>query len=105
MRFPNFIKEGSTIGICAPSFGAPLDPYRAKYEEGKNKLIERGFKIKESASVYNLEKAQSNTPKVRAQEFMDLYLDDEVDLIISVAGGEIMCEILPYIDFEKITKI
>ena len=33
---------------------------------------------------------------------MDLYLDEEVDLIMSVAGGEIMCEILPFIDFDKI---
>ena len=102
MKYPAFIKEGSTIGICAPSFGVPFDPYRAKYEEGKRKLIEHGFKIKESTSVYNLEKAQSNTPQIRAKEFMDLYLDEEVDLIMSVAGGEIMCEILPFIDFDKI---
>ena len=102
MKYPAFIKEGSTIGICAPSFGVPFDPYRAKYEEGKRKLIDHGFKIKESPSVYNLEKAQSNTPQIRAKEFMDLYLDEEVDLIMSVAGGEIMCEILPFIDFDKI---
>ena len=37
MKYPAFIKEGSTIGICAPSFGVPFDPYRAKYEEGKRK--------------------------------------------------------------------
>ena len=35
---------------------------------------------------------------------MDAYESDS-SAIISVGGGEIMCEILPYIDFDKIAKL
>ena len=31
-----------------------------------------------------------------------MYEDDAADVIISVGGGELMCEILPYMDFERI---
>ena len=35
---------------------------------------------------------------------MDAYLSDS-DCVIAVGGGEIMCDILPYIDFKKLKKV
>ena len=104
MRYPCFLSKGDTIGLVAPSFGVSGYPYYDRYVNAKKKFEELGYKIKECPSIYNLEKASSNLPEVRAKEFMDMYLDEEVDFLYSVAGGEIMMEILPYLDFEKLSN-
>ena len=46
----------------------------------------------------------SNTPEKCAQEFNEWYEKEDVDVLISCGGGELMCEILPYVDFEKIRQ-
>ena len=104
MKYPKFIKKGSVIGVCAPSFGVPLDPYRIRYDNSKTFLYQNGIYVEESSSVYSLKKDESTNAKKRAKEFMDLYFNDEVDFVMSVAGGEVMCEILPFIKFDKIKK-
>ena len=102
MKYPNFLSEGKTIGVCAPSFGTPLDPYKIRYDRSKKYFKKLKYNIKESNSVYKLIKDESAKDYIRAKEFMDLYLDNNVDFVMSVAGGEMMCEILPFIDFDKI---
>jgi len=104
MRYPSFLNIGDTIGIIAPSFGVATFPYNERYQSAKKKFIELGYKVKECPSLFTQIGAASNTAKIRAQEFMDMYLDDEVDFLISAGGGEIMCEILPYLDFELLKK-
>ncbi|MDY4788296.1 MAG: LD-carboxypeptidase [Bacilli bacterium] len=102
MKYPHFLKRGNTIGVCAPSFGVSENPYRIRYDRSKEYLARCGYKIKESKSVYLLNKDESTTAVNRSREFLDLYFNNSVDFIMSVAGGEMMCEILPYIDFDKI---
>lgn len=104
MRYPAFLKKGDTIGLVAPSFGVNGYPYFERYQKAKETFISLGYKIKECPSIYNLKHAASNTPINRAKEFMDMYLDDEVDMVFSVAGGELMIEILPFIDFDYLKK-
>jgi len=41
----------------------------------------------EAPNTRTMSKAQSNTAINRAKEFMDMYLDDEIDVIWSSAGG------------------
>lgn len=102
MNYPSFIKKGSTIGVVAPSAGI--------IDEEKKKLVgsaienfkKKGFKVVLSPSVFNCENCVSGSAETRAKEFMDFYLDDSIDAIIAVAGGEFMQEILPFVDFEKL---
>ena len=35
MRYPKLLKKNDTIGVCAPSFGCPIDPYYTRYIYGK----------------------------------------------------------------------
>ena len=105
MRYPEFIKENATIGVVAPSFGISGIPYFENYLNAKNSLIDMGFNIVECPSLYNLIRAQSNSPEIRAKELMDFYIDDSIDLLWSCAGGELMNEILPYIDFDMIKSL
>jgi muramoyltetrapeptide carboxypeptidase LdcA involved in peptidoglycan recycling len=44
----------------------------------------------------------SSTPEKCAAEFMDMYLNKEADVLVSCGGGELMCEILPFLDFETL---
>ena len=104
MRYPDFIKKNATIGIVAPSAGIKDWPYSVRLDSAIKNLEKLGFKIVLSPSVRKNEKFVSASGEVRAKEFMDMWLDDSIDAIISAAGGEFMQEILPYIDFNKIKK-
>ena len=46
----------------------------------------------------------SNTPSACAKELTDYYCSDDNDMLISCGGGELMCEILDYVDFQKIKE-
>jgi muramoyltetrapeptide carboxypeptidase LdcA involved in peptidoglycan recycling len=41
---------------------------------------------------------------VRAEEFMELYLNESVKAIIPPWGGELLIDMLPYLDYEAISK-
>ena len=45
-----------------------------------------------------------NTPQKCAEEVMEMFCDAEVDVLLSCGGGELMCEILSYVDFEALSK-
>lgn len=105
MRYPKFLKDNGTIGVCAPSFGSTIEPYVSRLNNAIKTFLKKGHEVKLTNSVRKMKKARSAPDKVRAKEFMDLYLDKDVDVIISDAGGELMCEILDYLDFEKISNI
>lgn len=102
MKYFDFLKKGDTVGIVAPSCGINKEPYLTRFDSAVKKFNEFGINIKYDKRILNNEKFRSNSAEVRAKEFMDMWLDDSVDAIISVAGGEFMMEILPYIDFEKL---
>ena len=100
MKYPTFIKENETMGICAPSAGV------GKKLEDFNKSIkslEKTFTIKESKSV-RVNNVRSNNAKIRGKEFNDLAHDTEVKMISIAAGGDFLFETLPYIDFEYLSK-
>ena len=44
----------------------------------------------------------SNKPELCGAELNAAMTDDSIDAIITCGGGELMCEVVPYIDFEKI---
>ena len=100
----NYLKKGSTIGIIAPSFGLFDEEHLNKYLMAKKFFLNEGYKIVEAKSIYNENFLNDSKPSVRAKEFMDMYLDNNIDLIISVCGGELLMEVLEYIDFSLIKK-
>ena len=104
MKYPRFLNNKSTIGIVAPSFGSQDDPYLSRVLNAQKKFMAMGYNFKLSKDIFNLENAQSADKIDRAKEFENFYFDEDVDFIMSVAGGERMVEILPFIDFEKIKK-
>ena len=105
MKYPAFLKENGTIGFVAPSFGCSFDPYLSAFKNAQKKWQEMGYKMDLGPNCYEGKGIGiSNTPKKCGQELTEYYLRKENDCLISCGGGELMCEILPYVDFEKIKK-
>ena len=100
MNYPEYLKVGDTIGICAPSDGIADEVKIRKLELAEKQLTELGYKVIETDHVRTSIKGRSADAETRAKEFMDLYLNDEVKLIICATGGDFMLEMIPYIDFD-----
>ena len=99
MIYPEFPKEGSVIGICAPSagVGGKLESFEASVET----LCDAGFDVYETDSVRS-EDCPSAPAPVRGEEFNELFRDSDIAMVMSAAGGDYNIEMLPYIDEEAV---
>ena len=105
MNYPEKLKKGDTIGICAPSGGIAEKEDILQLELAENQLRKMGYKIIETKSVRKETKGRSASGKEKAKEFMELLENEEVKLIIFAAGGDFLIEIFDYLDFEKIKDL
>ncbi len=105
MKYPKNLQKGGCIGFPAPSFGCSIEPYYTAFQNSLKKWKELGFKTCPGPNAYASEGVGiSNTPEKCGQELTDMYLSEEYDALISCGGGELMCEILDYVDFEAIKE-
>lgn len=105
MKYPHFLQKGGTIGFVAPSFGCNIEPYRSGFDHAAEVWKEKGYKLKYGPNVYEGSGIGiSNTPEKCAEEFNKAYILDNSDILISCGGGELMCEILEYINFAGINE-
>lgn len=105
MRYPGFLPKGGTIGFLAPSFGCNIEPYLSAFHHAVEKLQALGYRQMFGPNCYAGEGVGiSNKPEKCAGEVMDMFLSGETDCLISCGGGELMCEILPFVDFEKLAE-
>lgn len=104
MRYPKLLKKGDIIGICAPSSGVP-EPLFYRLDNAIKNIEELEYKCLETKSVRRKEKCVSASSKVRANEFMSLYEDANVAVILPPWGGEFLMDMLPLLDFEHIAKL
>lgn len=105
MNYPENLKLGDTIGICAPSGGIVEPEKIERLELAKKTLEQMGYKVIETAHVRTEEKGRSASAEIRAKEFMELYKNNNVKLIIFATGGDFLCEMLDYLDWEEIRKL
>lgn len=105
MRYPDFLKEGGTIGFAAPSYGCTIEPYKSGFEAAQKRFEEMGYKTFKGKNCFRSDGIGiSSSPENCGRELTDMYTGADCDVIISCGGGELMCEILPFVDFEKIKK-
>ena len=105
MRYPNFLPSNGTIGFVAPSFGCATEPYKSAFANAQKKWEAAGYKLKLGPNCY-VERGIgiSNTPEACGAELQKFYCDKDNDCLISCGGGELMCEILDYVDFDRIKE-
>ncbi len=105
MKYPEFLKQSGTIGFCAPSFGCNIEPYRSAFDASLDMWRQKGYNVKLGPNCYAGDGIGiSSTPKNCGNELTDSYTDEASDVLISCGGGELMCETLSYVDFERIGK-
>lgn len=96
----NHLKTGDTIGIISPA-----SPVKTDYlKKGVNYLKSLGFNIKEGKHVYDKWGHLAGNDEDRAQDVMDMFLDDSVDMILCTRGGYGSMRILPYLNLDVIKK-
>lgn len=105
MRKPAFLSYGDTIALVAPSFGCTTEPYCTRLGVSIERFRRMGYHVHEGPNIWLADGVvASASPKKRAKEIMDAF-HSHAKLILSVGGGETMCEILPYIDFDEIASL
>jgi muramoyltetrapeptide carboxypeptidase LdcA involved in peptidoglycan recycling len=103
MRYPDFLEKNGTIGFVAPSFGCATEPYISAFDSAVEYFRNDGKNVQFGCNVYEDSGIGiSSSPQNCGRELTDMYCDDTNDCLISVGGGELMCEILEYVDFHKI---
>ena len=103
MIYPAPIKPGDTIGLVAPSFGAVIEPYATRLKSAIERFEARGYHVRTAPSVYKSDGLGISTnPADAAADVMKFYLDDSIDALISVGGGELMNETISHIDFKRL---
>ena len=96
---------GGTIGFAAPSFGCATEPYKSCLNAAIDKWHAAGYKTKLGPNCYASDGIGiSSTPESCGHELTDMYLDKDSDILLSCGGGELMCEILDHVDFDRIRE-
>lgn len=96
------ITTGSKIGIVCCSNGQKKENSE-KIRRLEEILRSIGLQPVFSDYIYAKEDVFSGTAKERAQALMDFYLDDEIEEIFDISGGDIANGILPYLDYDVIS--
>lgn len=102
MIFPSKISKGDFIGTTAPSMGC-LDEVDIKRLESAHEFFNlNGYKLVETENVRTNSKLVSSSAKDRAEQFIKLWEDPKIKWIIATGGGELLIEILPFLDKDRI---
>ena len=100
IRYP-FLEERATIGVTAPSSGVPKELH-GLVEAACNRMKSKGFDVICGDTVWTQNKARSSSAKFRAEEFNKMMQNENIHLIIPPWGGELLIEMIEYVDFENI---
>ncbi len=105
MRYPKFLKDNGTIGFVAPSFGCAAEPYRTAFDNALRRFSKMGYGTFLGANCYvDCGVGISNEPRLCAEELNEAYCGSGCDVLISCGGGELMCEVVPYMDLKRIAE-
>jgi muramoyltetrapeptide carboxypeptidase len=100
-RLPRKLSKGDVIGICAPA-GAVKES--SEVDDFITVLTQMGFKVKLGKNVRDRFGYFSADDKSRADEFMELVKDKEVNGVFFVRGGWGCARILEHLDFQAIRE-
>ncbi|WP_243296736.1 S66 family peptidase [Bacillus litorisediminis] len=100
IKYP-YLEKGATIGVTAPSSGVPAELHDM-FKLACSRMEMKGFKVICGETVWTQEKAKSAPAQKRAAEFNEMMKHNNIGTIIPPWGGELLIEMLEYIDFNDI---
>lgn len=95
------LKPGAVLGVTASSLGAD-EAHRDVFDEAVERMRQRGYRVTLGETVYKYDKARSAPGRERGTEYNQMMQDEDIDLIIPPWGGELLIEMLEFIDFDRI---
>ncbi len=98
---PPKLQVGDTIGLVSPA-SPVFEPSEVK--QGEKTLQKLGFRVKLGKHVGSKWGYLAGSDMERAQDLMDMFLDDAVRAIVALRGGYGTVRLLPYLDYDKIRK-
>ena len=101
MKYPEFLRKGDLIGVCAPSAG--VGRKLESFDRSLGTLRAEGYRIRETASV-RLDSDRGGNAQTRGDELNELFADPEVKMVMAASGGDFLDEMLPYADFEQMKR-
>lgn len=105
MRYPESLPPGGIVGFLAPSFGCASEPYKTAFQHGLKRFEKMGYRILLGPNCYcDAGVGISNAPEKCGAEVMKMFAS-QANCLISCGGGELMCEILPYVDFQRLAGL
>ena len=102
IKYPKNLETNGTIGVTATSAGVTEEDDIKRLEYAYQNLKELGFNIIETSNGRKNKQFVSSSGKERADEFLELWQNKQVNLIAQVRGGEFLMEMLPYLSSESI---
>ena len=102
MIYPKLLTSGSRVGITAPSCGI-AEEKREAFCQSLDNLRAHGWELTLTDNVYKCGRIASSEGAVRAREFHSLLENKNIDMVIAACGGDMLMEMLEYIDYEKVS--
>lgn len=101
---PKRLQKGDVVAIVSLSRGMlGEDNFIHMLDIAKDRLEnEYGLKVRVMPNALKGVKYLYDSPKARAEDLMDAFLDKDVKAIINAIGGDDAIRLLPHIDFEVI---
>jgi muramoyltetrapeptide carboxypeptidase len=100
---PPALRQGDRVGVFTPSWPAHL-LFPEKYQHGLSALRGLGFHVVagEATRARISQGYRTASPRDRADEFMQLVRDREINALIATMGGLNSSSMIPYLDFDEI---
>lgn len=95
------LKKPIKLGVTAPSAGLDVKQHFF-LEQAIYRMEVKGYEVIVGNTCWTQFKAKSAPAKARAAELNLMFADESIQLIFPPWGGELLIEILEYIDFENI---
>lgn len=102
LRFPGPLRSGDVIGITSPSAGVK-PALRPRMQFAYQTLIRLGYGYREGQCLWGKSLLSAPAPQ-RAEELMRMLLDDSIGAVFPPNGGELLIDMLPFIDFDVLAR-
>ena len=105
MIYPEPLKKGDLIAFPAPSCSASTEPYKTRFHSALRKFQRLGYQCLPGPNAYKTDLAGYSADAVsQGEELTAFFEDPSVKALFSIGGGELMCDAMDHVDFEKLRK-
>lgn len=100
---PQNLRKGDTVGIIAPSKSPRDNPVSNQATKNGISFLESlGLKVKFAPHVYDKELYYGALIENRVKDIHDMFLDEEVKMVLMAVGGSNVNLVLPHLDYDLI---